>query len=869
MERAMRLKGVGDLRRAFLLLKEVLKLEPNHPDARREADEIDAALREVETVKTEALELEKTGNLEDALRKVEDLLGRYPGSDDIKRQRDVIKRAYDSRIISQHMRRADDALAAGNLQAALVALDGALRLDPRREDILARRRDLEEKTRAADQARTDAKAAFEGKRYAEAFRRATEVLRGNPADADMTRILDRCRGFLESSEDFVRRGREQLEAGRVLEARQELEAAAQLRPDDEEVRTLLAEAEGRLASFRDLLSGARSALGDGRFDEARAKVGEVLRNIPGDPEALGLMATIARQEAESRKSSEVQRAVEEGDALERKGDLEGALQAYRAALEADPDSGRAAQARDRVETRIREFSSIRSLADEHLRDGRFEEALHSLEKLRSLVPDDRTLAAEVEEAREKVRHIQDALRRAEKAAQDKNHRVAAGAAKEVLDLSPNHVRAQSLKRDAERALNAIDRHIKEAERLVSSQIFEEAVEQLKKARQKGATEEMVAALEKTAVSGITASLKTEATRFYSAKDYSAALDAYERILDFTGAEDGDARKGKQEAERRLRSLTSEPLTMRAVVAGAAASLLLLFQVGAVPLRPPPSLKRPEKPPPEVFKPAPTIEHVAILPLEQAGNLEAALELWKKQPEEFPRERKDAATVLGAILAARKAVVAEDPVAAIRELQRTVDPVLVREENAEYREARTLQARNALTALTDRALDLLAKAQKEDPEKAFDLTQAFTAADLVGENLKFLKADRLNTQATMGAKSVDAERAFTLALRIARKAGTRDGWRNLEAEIQSAADPLVDRGAADAEAGRKFAEEFVARKRVEYQKSWRDDLVGRFRAGLEGEAFLAGVAEAGEFLEEFGLLGQAEEQDRLLRELQGK
>ena len=157
----------------------------------------------------------------------------------------------------------------------------------------------------------------------------------------------------------------------------------------------------------------------------------------------------------------------------------------------------------------------------------------------------------------------------------------------------------------------------------------------------------------------------------------------------------------------------------------------------------------------------------------------------------------------------------------------------------------------------------------DAREAFDLTQAFTAADLVGENLKFLKADRLNTQATMGAKSVDAERAFTLALRIARKAGTRDGWRNLEAEIQSAADPLVDRGAADAEAGRKFAEEFVARKRVEYQKSWRDDLVSRFRAGLEGEAFLAGVAEAGEFLEEFGLLGQAEEQDRLLRELQGK
>ncbi len=856
MDRALRLKSVGDLRRAFLLLKEVLKLDPGHAAAQKEVAEIDGALKEVESVKTEAVELEKTGNLEDALSKVEELLGRYPGSDDIKRHRDVIKRAFDSRIIAQHMRRSDEAMAAGNLNGALVSLDAALRLDPKREDIIARRRDLEEKVKAAEDARAQATAAFEARRYSEAFRRATEVLRNNPTDSDMARILEKCRGFIESSEDFVRRGREHLESGRLVEAKQELEAAVELRADDPEVKSLLAEVDGRLAAFRDRLVEARTALGDGKFDEARRKIGEVLQNLPGDPEALGLMATIARQEAESKKSTEVQKSLEEGEALEKKGDLEAALVAYRAAVDADPDSSRAVQARDRLEARLREVSSIRSLADEHLRDGRFEEALHALDRLVKLLPDDETVRSETEETRDKVKHIQEALRRAEKAAQAKDHKAVAAAARDVLDLSPSHVRAASLKRDAERAVNAIERHIKEAERLIASEIFEDALDQLKKARTKGASEEAVAAVEKTAVDGITATLKTEATRFYSARDYSASLDAYERILELRST-DEEARKGKAESEKRLRSLTSEPTLMRSSVAAAAAGFLLMFQVAAVQWRPPPSLAK--KADGTVLvptaKPA-DLPVAALLALEKPGDLAGALELWGKQDAIYASRIALAQKVLPAIRAARDAAAPDskaDPLEAIRALQ-AVDGDLVAEQDKDLFEARRALAVAALDLLQEKAWASLVEAEKSNPDRAGELGDAFSDPNLVADGLTFLKAKTLYDRVEAGQATRAGRSSIELGFKQARAKRTMEQWLKAGERIESAAATMTGEDA------KKDLDEYRARHRTD----WKADLASRFREGPDADRFRSLVEESGVYLEKFGLLGDAGAEDEFLR-----
>jgi tetratricopeptide (TPR) repeat protein len=866
MERALRLKTVGDLRRAYLLLKEVLKLDPAHVEAKKEVAEIDGALREVESVKTEAIELEKTGNLEDALQKVEQLLGRYPGSDDIKRHRDVIKRAFDSRIIAQHMRRADENMAAGNLNGALVSLDAALRLDPKREDILARRRDIEDKVKAFEEAREEARRAYETRRYSEAFRRATEVLRNNPTDSEMAQILEKCRGFLESSEDFVRRGREHLEAGRLVEAKQELEAAAQLRAEDVEVKELLKNVDGQLAAFRDRLVEARTALGDANFDLARRRVGEVLQNLPTDPEALGLMATIARQEAETRKSTEVQQAIEEGEALEKKGDYESALVAYRSAVESDPDSSRAVQSRDRLEARMREVSSVRALADEHLRDGRFEEALHSLERLAKLLPDDKEVYSEAEETREKVKHIQDSLRKAEKAAQEKNHKGVVAAARDVLDLSPNHVRAASLKRDAERSVNAIDRHLKEAERLISSEIFEDALDQLKKARGKGASQETVAALEKTAVDGITASLKTEATRFYSAKDYSAALDAFDRILELR-ATDEDAKKGKKEAEKRLRALTSEPLAMRSVVSGAAAAVLLMFQVAAVQFRSPPplkDLKNPEHVP--VLPTARELEKPALMDLETAGNADEINRKWKAQDQNRYGSWGDRAKeIYGAIQRARAAG-ATDPVEGIKALQ-AIDASLEKDGDEDFYRVRKAAALKVLEELTDSALKNLKDAQdRKDSNRASDLYNAYTGdAALTAPGLKSLGATRLRDmtkqqEATITANFV-VDGAFDIATGKmgAANAHTWGAWKSLGQKISESAESLAG------ESGKKFVEE----NRAKYRAAWRADLKDRFRKDLQGAAFVKGVEEAGAFLDEFGILGNADEEQKLTGELRGR
>jgi tetratricopeptide (TPR) repeat protein len=857
MERALRLKSVGDLRRAYLLLKEVLKLDPGHVEAKKEVDEIDGALREVESVKTEAVELEKTGNLEDALKKVEDLLGRYPGSDDIKRHRDVIKRAFDSRIIAQHMRRADENMAAGNLNGALVALDAALRLDPKREDILASRRDLEEKVKSAEEARGEARRAFETRRYAEAFRRATEVLRNNPTDSEMAQILEKCRGFLESSEDFVRRGREHLQAGRYVDAKQELEAAIQLRAEDPEVKELLAETDRKLSSFRDLLVEARTALGDAQFESARNKVTEVLKYLPGDPEALGLMATIARQEGETRKLGEVQRGIEQGESLEKKGQYEEALAAYRGAVEADPDSSRAVQARDRLEARMREVSSVRSLADEHLRDGRFEEALGALERLIKLLPDDKEVAGEAEEAREKVKHIVDSLRKAEKAAQAKDHKAVVEAAKAVLDLSPNHVRAASLRRDAERAVNAIERHVKEAERLIASEIFEDALDQLKKARQKGATQEAVASFEKKAVDGITAALKTEATRFYSAKDYSAALDAFDRIIELRPT-DEDARKGKKEAERRLRALTSEPIAMRSVVSGAAAAVLLMFQVAAVQFRAPPTLRNPESVNTPQIPTLRAFDKAIIFPLEQAGDVAKALETWDLQEKSQYRDRMKLAHQVYDGLKAARDEGDKDPVAGIRALQ-TLDARLDKDGDPEIDKVRQEAAVKLLHELEDRALLPLAEAAKAgELDRIFAIAPAYTEPDLTNADLRFLKAARLSGEAERVQSGFTADRSVSQAFVVARKGRTQAQWLRVGQKIEDAASAL--------EAEKATA--FKAKYRDQMKTEWKDDLRKKIAMGLEGASLLGAVEEAEAILVEFGGMGDDEAEWNLIQELGG-
>lgn len=573
------------------------------------------------------------------------------------------------------------------------------------------------------------------------------------------------------------------------------------------------------------------------------------------------MATIARQESEARKSNEVQAALDEGEALEKKGALEDALAAFRRAVEADPDSSKAGQARDRLESRLREISSVRALADEHLRDGRFEEALHSLEKLKGLLPGDEDLTAETDEAREKVDHIREALRRAEKAAAARDHKATAAAAKDVLDLSPNHIRAQSLKRDAEKALNAIDRHVKEAERLISSQIFEDALEQLKKAKGKGATEEMVAQHEKTAVDGITAALKTEATRFYSARDYSAALDAYERILELRGG-DSDAKKGKSEAERRLRSLTSEPLAMRSVVAGAAAAVLLMFQIAAVQLRPPPTLRSKE----EVAQAKPSIagkafEGVALLALEDSRQFREALDLWAKQEADKHGERMRHATEILPVLEESLGKAPEDPLDAIVKLQ-AIDPLL--NKDPEFFEVRKKPALEALEKLTDQALGLFANLEKTDPDRHDDRVQAYQDAGLTTP--EYLKATRLAGVVQARAQKKDSRKVVKMTIAAAKKAGTTEAWEKVESRIQE-----VKVNLGESEVAKATVKDLIA----EFEKEWRESLKEEFRDGRSDDGRLyEAVLEASRFLQKFGYLpGQARSDpaalDAFVLELKGQ
>src|SRR5262249_8641837 len=135
MDAASRFKSLGDLRRAAESYRSIVELDPTHGEARSELDRLSGTLDEVDRVRTAADDLLKTGGLESALGRVEDLLRRYPMASEVREHRDELRHALGQRRVNHLVERADAAGAAGQLREALDLLDQALRVDASREDV--------------------------------------------------------------------------------------------------------------------------------------------------------------------------------------------------------------------------------------------------------------------------------------------------------------------------------------------------------------------------------------------------------------------------------------------------------------------------------------------------------------------------------------------------------------------------------------------------------------------------------------------------------------------------------------------------------------------------------------------------------------
>jgi tetratricopeptide (TPR) repeat protein len=575
MEAASRFKSLGDLRRAAESYRQVVEIDPTHGEAKAEYDRLAGTLTDIDRVKTEADDLMKTGDLESALGRVEDLLRRFPMAAEVREHRDDLKTSLTRRKVDRLLEEADRSAASAGVREAVDLLDQALRADPAREDVRARREELAKRLAQVAESRQRAAKALAAGRFEEAFGLASEVLKITPGDKAMEDVRRKAQTSVDSVDQFVKRGKDHAAARRLEDALAEFEAALSLRPGDAELYGLVESTRGRIAEQRERIAQCRRLMADREFGEAAKGLEAVLAELPDDAEAKSLLAACEKGREEVARAKSIEQALKEGDRLEKEGDFAAARDQFDRVLKLDPKNPDAGPRRDQVEQKMRGERDIRELANEHLQDGRYADAISALERLKATNPARASaVEAEVAECRRREGEVKGALKRAEEALSRKEYRRAQSEAAAVLAKAPRHPRATAIKKDADKAIAAIDRFLAECDKLLLSEMFDEALEALDKAKERGAGPDEYKPRRESCEQGRLTLLKTDATRSLVAKDYEAAIAAYDQVLEVSKS-DSDALQGKRSAERRIRILTTEPMALRL---GAAAAVLLLLGV---------------------------------------------------------------------------------------------------------------------------------------------------------------------------------------------------------------------------------------------------------------------------------------------------
>ena len=295
----------------------------------------------------------RAGKLADALRMLEEGLGRYPGDEGLLRLRDTVKADLAR---EEALERARRLLGARQFEQALQELEPFVRAEPGNRSLVELKRKIEagrdEEKRAAEtrQALENARGLIAKDRLEEAAAALRELLDANPGNGEIAALLR------TTSDELARRRQEQ----QVEEVRRQAEALlAQDKP--EQAAALIQDrfpAEGRL---QELLARARREQ-DGKRRQAVIREAQDLGQQERFEAALQLLA---RETTEHGGSGEIA--------------------ALRQTLERGLEQQRARQARQRDRERL---AALEAQASPSLRKGKLQKLRSEIEEIGSRHADD-------------------------------------------------------------------------------------------------------------------------------------------------------------------------------------------------------------------------------------------------------------------------------------------------------------------------------------------------------------------------------------------------------------------------------------------------------------------------------------------------
>jgi tetratricopeptide (TPR) repeat protein len=481
----------------------------------------------VDRVKTEADELMQTGDIESALGRVEDLLRRFPMASEVREHRDELKTALAKRRVD-HLVQKSEAAAPPARSARRSTCSTRRSASTRREDVRARRDEHAQRLARVAESRQKAAQALASGRFEEAFSLATEVLRVTPGDAAMEEVRRKSQASVESVDQFLQRGQDPPRREAPLGRSRGVRGGAVAPPGDKSLSSS-SRARGNRSPSCASASAGRRLMPNATSTAAKATLTAVLADLPDDAESKSLLAACERGREEVARRREI-----DADLARRPPGARGRLRRRvrevpeRLALEpAEP--GRGAR-REHVEQRLRGERDIRELANEHLHDGRFPtRSRRSSGSRRSTRRAPRRQGGDrgVQEARGADQGRAAPRRGGARAKEYRRAQEASAACSRSLRGIPRE-RDQEGRRQGDRRDRALPRRVRP---LLLAEMFDEALDALDKAKERGAIPEEYKPRRDTCEQGRLALLKTDATRSLVAKDYEAAIAAYEQVLE--------------------------------------------------------------------------------------------------------------------------------------------------------------------------------------------------------------------------------------------------------------------------------------------------------------------------------------------------